>query len=82
MARRGDLTEAEALAREAVALAEPTDALNKRAAVLLSLAEVLRLSGDDREADATVAQGIALYEQKGNLAAVGKAKGPSRSLSP
>ena len=75
-------TEAERLARQAVELADPTDALNKRAAVLLSLAEVLRLSGEDREADEAVAQGIALYKRKGNLAAVDKARGPSRSLSP
>ena len=42
LAREGRSTEAKALAREAVALADRTDALNKRAAVLLSLAEVLR----------------------------------------
>jgi hypothetical protein len=75
------MAEGSALAREAVSLAEPTDNLNGHAAALLSLAEVLRLSGEQREADDAVLRAMALYEQKGNLAAVSKARGPSRSLS-
>ena len=82
LARRGRIAESQGLAQEAVVLAEPTDSLNRHAAVLLSLAEVLRLSGEDQKAADAVAQGIALYERKGNLAAVGKVRGPSRSLSP
>jgi tetratricopeptide (TPR) repeat protein len=88
LARRGAFEEAEPLARGAVALAEQTDALNKRAAVLLSLAEVLHLNGDDREANEAAAQALWLYELKGNLVAAeraranSKVRGPSRSLSP
>ena len=44
LARRGELAEAEVLAREAVALIEETVALNDRAKTLLDLAEVLCLA--------------------------------------
>jgi tetratricopeptide (TPR) repeat protein len=72
LAHTGRLAEAEQLAREAVELAEPTDALNKRAAVLLSLAEVLRLGGKDQEADETAGRGAQLFELKGNAAALAR----------
>jgi DNA-binding SARP family transcriptional activator len=74
LARQGHLAGAEMLAREAVALAEPTDALNKKAATLLALAEVLRLSGNTAEADGAMRDAIELYERKGNTVAVGRAR--------
>jgi tetratricopeptide (TPR) repeat protein len=74
LAQRGDFGEAEALARQAVALAEPTDALNKRAAVLLSLAEVLRLTGQPQEASHPIDQAIRLYELKGNVLGAARAR--------
>ena len=52
-ARRGDLDEAEALAREGVALAAETEFVDLRGDSLLALAEVLRLA--DREAEAAEA---------------------------
>ena len=49
-ARRGELAEAEALAREAVALAERTDLLNTHGDTLADLGEVLALAGRPDEA--------------------------------
>src|SRR5207247_1370965 len=47
LARAGDAAAAEALAREAVALADTTDSLNQRATAKLDLARVLRTCGRD-----------------------------------
>ena len=71
LAARGD-DDGEAPAREAVELAEKTDALNLQAEAYANLAEVLLLL--DREADAAAAAGAALrlYERKGNRAAVAR----------
>ncbi len=59
---------ARALAAEAVSLAEATDATNLLADALADLASVLRQTHDDAALDVT-RRAIALYEQKGNLAA-------------
>jgi len=67
LARREEFREAEALAREALRLAEPTDALNKRANVQLSLAEVLGLAGQRNRAASAIEEALRLYEAKGNL---------------
>ena len=53
LARRGQVETAEELARDAVALAEPTDALDMRADGLVDLAEVLRLIGRPDETTAS-----------------------------
>jgi class 3 adenylate cyclase len=57
------------LAREAVALTEPTDAPVMRANALATLAEVLAAAGPASDAESARAEARALYEQKGNLAA-------------
>jgi DNA-binding SARP family transcriptional activator/tetratricopeptide (TPR) repeat protein len=67
LGRQGRAGEAEALAHEAVRISEPTDLLTMRADALVDLAEVLELGGSTAEADATARQGLALYEQKGDL---------------
>ena len=54
-ASRGEHVEAEALAREAVAIMEPTDALNIQGDALCDLAEVLQAAGRSNDADATLA---------------------------
>jgi class 3 adenylate cyclase/tetratricopeptide (TPR) repeat protein len=59
---------ARALAGEAVSLAEATDATNLIAEALADLAVVLRVARDDAAADVT-RRALALYEQKGNVAA-------------
>ena len=65
LARRGELEEAERLAREAVALGAETDMLNAHGDALLDLAEVLALAGRDPRAE--LEEALTLYEQKGNL---------------
>lgn len=73
-AQGGELERAEALAREAVALAEQTDYVLFHADVLLDLAEVLRLAGRPEEAEAACEEAARLYERKGNVVAARKAR--------
>ena len=68
LAHAGRYDEAVSVAREAVQLAERTDALNMQADILVDLAEVLRTAGHRHEADETMRKALALYERKGNLA--------------
>ncbi|MGH3034776.1 MAG: hypothetical protein ACRDON_09520, partial [Gaiellaceae bacterium] len=70
------LERAEALAREAVELAEQTDYVLFHADVLLDLAEVLRLAGRPDEADAARGEAASLLERKGNIVAARKARAP------
>jgi DNA-binding SARP family transcriptional activator/tetratricopeptide (TPR) repeat protein len=72
LGRQGHAGEAEALAREAVRLSEPTDLLMIRADALVDLAEVHKLRGSAAEADTAARQGLALYEQKGDLVSAGR----------
>jgi predicted ATPase/class 3 adenylate cyclase len=73
LARRGELADAERLAREAVAMSESTDFLDLQAGALLSLADVLRTAGRAREAAPQVEHARVLYTRKGNLVAARKA---------
>jgi tetratricopeptide (TPR) repeat protein len=70
LARDGDREAAVALAREAVALIEPTDLLTHRADALLDLAEVV---GNPAYHDIAQAA-LSLYEQKGNAVGVARAR--------
>lgn len=72
MARRGQLDAAEALAREAVALAEQTDFLVYRGDALVDLAYILQDAGRTQEAAVAAAAGLELHEQKGNLVTAAK----------
>ena len=67
-ASRGNHTQAEQLAREAVAITERTDALNGQGDALTDLAEVLHAAGRDDEARAALTQALDRYERKLNLA--------------
>jgi tetratricopeptide (TPR) repeat protein len=67
LAARGQLGEAEELARSAVALAARTDFLNQHGDALLELAVVLDHGGRTREVRAAVAEALDLYQRKGNL---------------
>jgi hypothetical protein len=78
LARQRRAAEAEALAREAVALVERTDLLSHHGDAMLDLAEVLRMCDRAADAEQATRAGIALYERKGNVAAAARA----RSLSP
>ncbi len=73
-ARRGSLEAGEALAREGVALAERTDAVNQHAMALLDLADVLRVAQRPGEAVPVVESALALFERKGNVPDAARAR--------
>ena len=75
LARKGDLDQAEALAREAVALAGETDFLVLRADALMDLAVVLRFAEREGETAPVLDQALELYEQKGNVVGAERARG-------
>jgi tetratricopeptide (TPR) repeat protein len=74
LARLGAVDKAERLAREALKLVAPTDALNRHGDSLLALGEILRLQGRENEADGQIREALRLYEQKGNLVSAERAK--------
>ena len=67
-AHRGELAEAERLAREAVAASEQTDSLDDQCLVLWDLAEVLAAAGRLDEAEAAFEQALDRCRRKKNLA--------------
>jgi predicted ATPase/class 3 adenylate cyclase len=69
LARRAKFQEAEALAREAVTLAEATDFVNHRADALLDLSHVLEASRGGYESVTATSEALRLYELKGNAIA-------------
>jgi predicted ATPase len=69
LARRAETHAAEALAREAVAIADATDFLNDRAAALTDLSHVLEVSHRWDAAVAVAKGAVELYDLKGNLVA-------------
>jgi tetratricopeptide (TPR) repeat protein len=81
LVRQGEHERAEALAREAVRLGEPTDLLNTRADALVDLAVVLRLAGRPAEAVTALDEAARLYEQKGNLPGLERARAFATGLS-
>jgi class 3 adenylate cyclase len=70
---RAKLERSADLAREAVALADRTDATNLRADALLNLFETLQLVDAQEEASDALRRAIALYDEKGNLVASSRA---------
>ena len=76
LAREGRLEKAEALARGAVEMVEPTDLLTHRGDALLDLAEVLSIQSPESEYQRIVGLALSRYQAKGN--AVGAAR--ARSL--
>jgi tetratricopeptide (TPR) repeat protein len=64
---RGSHNEAERLAREAVAIVEPTDSLSEQGQALTDFAEVLSAAGKPDEARAALEQALDRYERKKNL---------------
>jgi class 3 adenylate cyclase/tetratricopeptide (TPR) repeat protein len=65
ISHRGDHTQAEQLAREALAYSQKTDSLKLQADALADLAEVLAAAGRNVEAEAALDQALELYERKG-----------------
>ena len=81
LAGRNQLDEAEQLAREAVRIAGITDFVSTRADALIGLADILRQAGRSDEAKAVAADGLLLYDQKGNRVAARKARNHVAILS-
>ncbi len=81
LAARGEGTEAERLAREAVEVAAGTDLLDMHGDSLLTLAEVLGRQGRGDEADEAAREALSLYERKGNVVSAARARAVLSSLS-
>ena len=73
-ARRGDLEQAEYLAREAVTMTERTDYLELTAEAHAGLAEVLQIASKREESASALGEAIRLYEEKGNLVAADRVR--------
>ncbi len=80
-ARRGEHDEAEALAREAVAVAERTDLLNTHGDTLADLGEVLALAGRPSDAVAVYDEAAGIFERKGNLASLERVRVAAQGLA-
>jgi tetratricopeptide (TPR) repeat protein len=71
---RGELAEAERLAREAVEIVGPTDYLDMAADAHVALAKVLEAAGRPDEAVAEWRTALDLHERKGNLVRAGQVR--------
>ncbi len=79
-AHRGDHSQAEQLAHQAVSIIEQTDALNLQGDAYCDLAEVLTRSGKAREAQAALEQALDRYNCKKNLAMVAQTRPRLKAL--
>ena len=73
-ARQGSHPQAVALAREALVLAQGTESLVLQGEAWATLAEVLRLAGEQGEWPTALEQALALFAQKGDRASWGRWK--------
>jgi predicted ATPase/class 3 adenylate cyclase len=73
LGRQGEHDSAEAMARSAVRLTEPTDLLNAQGFALLDLADVLALGGRPEEANSVAKEAAKRFERKGNLPSLERA---------
>lgn len=74
LARKGEFEEAEKLAREALAIFKEEAEVRDRADALIDLAEVLELAGRAEEARPQVEEAVRLYEIKGIVPSLEKAR--------
>jgi tetratricopeptide (TPR) repeat protein len=81
LARRGEFNTAETLAREAVVAADAVDNFNRRGNVRLALAEVLYLAERKAEAIGVFDEAHALFQEKGNVAAMARTATSRAALS-
>jgi hypothetical protein len=81
---RGTLPEAEAAARTALELAEPTDLATTKADVLTALADIADARGFREQAATHRASAVAIHTRRGNVAALAAlaARGDERDGSP
>jgi len=81
LARRGQLDEAERIARDAVVQMDTSDWPSERGDMRMYLAEVLRLADKKHEAADAIREAIALYESKGNVLQAGTARAKLDALT-
>ena len=81
-AKRGDLIGAEREAYGIVELASADDNLTSSGHALMDLAEVLKMSGNAREARLQVESALKLYELKGNTVSAATARAVLTDVSP
>lgn len=74
LSRRGATSEAESLGREAVEIGQETDCIDMQGDVLMDRSEVLSRAGRAHEARETVQEALSLYERKGNVMSIAKAR--------
>jgi class 3 adenylate cyclase/tetratricopeptide (TPR) repeat protein len=74
LAHEGHAEEAVRIAREAVAIAEPTDFLFLQSFVLSGLCDVLETAGFTEEADAALADAVRVCDQKGFVVGARRAR--------
>jgi tetratricopeptide (TPR) repeat protein len=74
LADRGELAEAERLAREAVDLASGGDALDDQAETVSVLARIVAAAGRSGEAAALLREAIDKHERKGNVVSAARAR--------
>ena len=82
LAHKGEFDEAEKLAREALAIFKEEAEIRDRADSLLDLGEVLELAGKEDEVKPLLEEAIRLYETKGIIPSVDKAKTRLAKLTP
>jgi len=82
LAQRGRFEEAEALAREAIALMDPTGESDHKGDAWFDLAEVLRLAGKDAEAAEALQRALEWYEEKGNVVSANRARAQLAGIAP
>jgi tetratricopeptide (TPR) repeat protein len=82
LADRGQHTDAETLAREAVAIIERTDGLNFQGDALWDLAEILTAAGREDEAAVALTEALERYERKRNLAMARRMRARLAELQP
>jgi predicted ATPase/class 3 adenylate cyclase len=80
-ARRGELEEAEGLAREAVAVADRTDLLNTHGDTLFDLGDVVARANRPEEAAAVFEQAAEIFGRKGNLASLERVRLAEQELA-
>jgi tetratricopeptide (TPR) repeat protein len=74
LARRGEHTESKRLDREAVAICDESDMLDRQGDAYADLGEVLILGDDPVEAAAALRQALDRYERKGNVVSAGRTR--------
>ena len=82
LADRGQLADAETLARAAVSVIDQTDYIKFRGDARMSLAYVLRTAGRPEEAATVLREALELYERKGDVADASRARAELERLCP